>query len=209
MRGPNSQTRRCNYPLPKIEDILVKQGASQIFSILDLKQAFHQQPMHPESRHITCTHTPYGVFQWRVNVMGLLNASVQFQQMIDDRLQCVKDIAEPYIDDILIGTRIDEGDKNDLLEAQDRDVRKVMDLLKKEQLFADPDKCQFFVREVNFCGHLLGGGTRRPAPGKLMAIEKWERPKNISELRAFLGFTNYYSSYIHMYAEMVARLQEK
>ena len=59
MRGPNSQTRRHNYPLPRIEDILVKQGANQMFSILDLKQAFHQQPLHPESRPITATHTPW------------------------------------------------------------------------------------------------------------------------------------------------------
>lgn len=62
MRGPNSQTRRCNYPLPKIDDILVKQGACHIFSILDLKQAFHQQPLHPDSRHITCTYTPWVFF---------------------------------------------------------------------------------------------------------------------------------------------------
>jgi hypothetical protein len=78
MRGPNSQTWRCSYPLPCIEDILVKQGARQIFSILDLRQAFHQQPLHPDSRHITCTHTPFGVYQWRVNVMGLKNAGIQF-----------------------------------------------------------------------------------------------------------------------------------
>ena len=75
VRGPNSQTRRIAYPLPVIEDLLVKQGASQIFTILDLKQAFHQQPLKPESRPITCCSTPLGVFQWRVNVLGLRNAS--------------------------------------------------------------------------------------------------------------------------------------
>ena len=55
----------------------------------------------------------------------------------------------------------------------------------------------------------LGHGTRRPAPGKLLAIEKWEEPTTITSLRAFLGFTNYYNTYIHMYAEVTARLQEK
>ena len=79
MRGPNSQTRRHNYPLPKIEDILVKQGACMIFSIIDLKQAFHQQPLHPDSRHITCTHTRFGVYECRVKIMGLKNAAQQFQ----------------------------------------------------------------------------------------------------------------------------------
>jgi hypothetical protein len=206
MRGPNSQTRRCNYPLPHIEDILVKHGGNQMFSILDLKQAFHQQPLHPESRHITCCFTPRGVFQWRVNVMGLTNAPQQFQQMIDDRLEPIKDIASPYIDDILVGTTVGEGE--DLLAAHDRDVRRAMETLKKEQFVVD-DKAKFFVSEVEFCGQILGNGMRKPAPGKLMAIEKWEVPKTITALRAFLGFTNYYNTYIHMYAEIAARLQDK
>ena len=63
MRGPNSQTRKVNYPLPCIEDLLVKMGGCIMFSILDLKQAFHQQPLHPDSRHITTCWTPVGIFQ--------------------------------------------------------------------------------------------------------------------------------------------------
>ena len=70
MRGPKSQTIRGHYVLPLISDIIVRQGTKQIFSILDLKEASHQQPLHPESRHITSTYTPFGIVQWRVNVMG-------------------------------------------------------------------------------------------------------------------------------------------
>jgi hypothetical protein len=44
VRGPNSQTRKCNYPLPLIEEVLVKQGGCHIFSKLDLKQAFFSSP---------------------------------------------------------------------------------------------------------------------------------------------------------------------
>ena len=206
MRGPNSQTRRCSYPLPCIEDILVKQGAKQIFSVLDLTKAFHQQPLHPDSRHITCTHTPFGIFQWRVNVMGLKNAGIQFQMMLDDRLEPVRDIADAYMDDIIVGTRVEEGE--DLFAQHDKDLRRVLNLLQDEKLIADIDKCKFFVPEVVFCGHILRNGTRSPAPGKLSAIENWEIPRNITELRAFLGFTNYYSSYIKGYAEVVACLQD-
>ena len=74
MRGPNEHTRTSNYPLPVIERLLVIMGAKQIFSILDLKQAFHQQPLEKSSRPITACWTPLGVFQWKVNVMGLKNA---------------------------------------------------------------------------------------------------------------------------------------
>ena len=55
----------------------------------------------------------------------------------------------------------------------------------------------------------FGRGVRKPTPGKLRAIEKWEVPRTISALRAFLGFTNYYSCYIKDYANIVARLMEK
>jgi hypothetical protein len=177
MRGPNSQTRTCAYPIPCIEDILVRQGKKFIFSVLDLRQAFHQQPLDPASRPITCTYTPLGVYQWTVNVMGLKNASVQFQRMMDDILREVDDIASCYIDDIIVGTWVEEGE--DLIAQHDHDLRRVLEVLKKQQLVADISKCKLFVPEVEFCGHILGGGTRRPAPGKLLAIERWERPKTI------------------------------
>ena len=207
MRGPNSQMRRSNYPLPSIENILVKHGKNLIFSVLDLRQAFHQQPLHPDSRHITCTYTPLGVYQWKVNVMGLKNASVQFQRMMDEVLEPVRDIADCYVDDIIIGTRVEEGE--DLLMAHDRDLRRVLNLLQEQHLVADISKCKLFVPEVEFCGNVLGGGIRKPGQGKLSAIQFWEQPKNITELGAFLGMANYYHIFIKDYSELVAKLQDK
>ena len=207
VRGPNSQTEKCNYPLPIIEDVLVKMGGGHIFSKIDLKQAFHQQCLHEDSRPITSTHTPYGIFQWKVNVMGLKNAPIQFQQMMDDLLEECKDVCEVYMDDIIIMSRPIEG--QDIMEIHDRDIRRVLNTLLKWHLVADLTKCLFFMPEVEFCSHVLGGGTRRPGPGTLSAIENWEVPKTISELRAYLGFTNYYNIYIQDYAKLVAPLQDK
>ena len=110
MRGVNSQTRWVNYPLPRIEDLLIKQGGKLICSIIDLKLAFHEQHLHPDSRHLTCIYTPLGIYLWRVNVLGLKNASQQFLQMIDDRLKSVSDICTPVIDDIVIGIWVPEGE---------------------------------------------------------------------------------------------------
>lgn len=138
---------------------------------------------------------------------GVKNAPVQFQQMMDEILAPVKDICDAYIDDIIVGTRVKEGE--DMLVVHERDVRRVLELLRKNQLMADLKKCFFFVPEVEFCGHIMGCGKRHPAPGTLSAIENWERPRNISELRAYLGFTNYYGVYIEDYAKLVANLQDK
>ena len=200
-------TKRANYPLPVIENLLVQQGANQIFSILDLKQAFHQQPLEKESRPITTCWTPLGLYQWKVNVMGLRNAPQQFQQMVDEVMAPVREIASAYIDDILVGSKVGEGE--DLLKKHDEDLRRVLQVLKDNQLVVDRNKCHLFVREVEFCGQVLCNGTRRPMPGKLMALEKWEAPRNVTELRSFLGFSNYYSIYLPGYAELAARLQEK
>jgi hypothetical protein len=120
MRGLNRESRRCSYPLPSIEHLLVKQGKNQMFSVLDMVKGFHQQPMHPDSRPLTCTYTPNGVVQWKVNVMGLMNAGIQFQQMMDDVFRPVSDIADCYIDDVIVGTCEEEG--QDIVEAHFRDL---------------------------------------------------------------------------------------
>ena len=175
LSGPNSQMRHCNFSLPEIEDILILQGWNQIFSILDLKKAFHQQPLHPDSRHITSTYTHFGVYQWKVNVMGLMKASQQFQKMIEDRLKEVRDVAKPYVDEILIGTRVAPGEN--LIEAHEKHLRRVLQVLKREKFVVEPSKSILFTTSVEFCGHVLENGTRRPAPGKLRVIEKWEAPR--------------------------------
>ena len=82
-----------------------------------------------------------------------------------------------------------------------------MELLKRDEFIVG--KWKLFVKEVEFCVHILGRGCANQAPGKLRAIEKWEVPRTVTALRAFLGFTNYYSVYIKDYANIVARLMEK
>ena len=121
--------------------------------------------------------------------MGLKNAPVQFQQMLDDRMEPVKDIADAYIDDVLDGTpgEVENQPDYDDLAQHNVDIRRVLDLFLKEGLIADIHKCKFFLPEVEWCGQIVGRGVRRPAPGRLMAIEKWEVPQSISELRAFFG----------------------
>jgi len=139
--------------------------------------------------------------------MGLKNGVAIFQRVIEYCLQGVADIADPYVDDIIIGT-IWQGSREATLKAHDRDVRRVLEALKRHKLVADSWKCKFFVEEVEFCGHILGKGLRRPAPGKLMALEKWEEPRTVTALRGFFGFTNYYSSYVPNYANIVACLMD-
>ena len=119
--------------------------------------------------------------------MGLQNASQQFQQMMDDRLQSVRDVASPYIDDILVGTWVDPGE--DLLAAHDRDIRKVLELLKMDEFIVG--KWKLFVKEVEFCGHILGGGSASPPPAntgplKMGGSPDGHRPKGLFGIHQLL-----------------------
>ena len=64
------------------------------------------------------------------------------------------------------------------------------------------------MKEVEFAGHVVGHGQRRPMPGKLASLHHWEKPQTISELRSFMGFCNYYSGYVRMYAELSGPLHK-
>jgi hypothetical protein len=82
-RWLNANKLADSYPLPHIEDILVQMGRKKVFSVLDLKDAFHQVPMHPDSRSATATSTPRGSMQWQVLAMGLKNGPPIFQRVVD------------------------------------------------------------------------------------------------------------------------------
>ena len=66
-----------------------------------------------------------------------------------------------------------------------------------------------FVEEVEFCGHVMREGRRWSSPGKLLSIQKWPCPQTVTQLRGFLGLTNYYSCYVQGYAELAAPLTAK
>ena len=201
----NETTLPDAHTLPLIENMLENQSKHKIFPIVDLRKGFHQIPLHPESRAQTAMNLAGKRYQWRVMPMGIKNGPAIFQRVMDHVLQGL-DCADVYIDDIITGS-------SDALEEEpwanhDRDVRAVLGRLRKEELVASVSKTDFFVRSVEFCGHVLENDTRGPAPGKMLALERWEKPENVRELRGFLGLANYYSGYVQDYASKATPLIE-
>ena len=189
-RGVNEQTERDSYSLPLIDTILQKQQKKRIFTVLELKHGYHQMPLHPYSRPCTAMSTPLGPMQWKVVPMGAKNGNAAFQRMVEDLLGPVRDCADPFADDIIIGSGTENMTEDELIKAHEKDPRRVLSELDKHNMVCKPTKASLFVKEVEFAGHVVGQGQRRPMPGKL------------SELRSFMGFCNYYSGYVRMYAEL-------
>ena len=200
-RGLNAQTQHDSYTLPLIEDMLQKPHRRRIFTVIDLKHGYHQMCLAEESRACTAMSTPLGPLQLKVMPMGVTNGNAAFQRMLENLLEPVCDCADPFVDDVIIAPGDPSMSYEELLEAYERDVTRVLDLLVPHKLTGSSDKATIPVSEVVFAGHVVGNGQRKPIPGKVAAIQHSEKPKTVSELRAYLGFSNYYSGYIKMYAE--------
>ena len=166
--------------------------------MLDLKHGYHQMPLHEDSRACTAMSTPLGPMQWKVVPMGAKNGNAVFQRMMEDLLGPVRDYADPYVDDIIIGSGTEHISEDELIKTHVNALRRVLDVLDRHQMVCKPTKASLFVKEVEFAGQVVGHGQHRPMPGKLAALNHWERPTTISELLSFMGFCNYYSGYVRM-----------
>ena len=211
-RNLNAETKADSHPLPLIEEEIAKRARGRLFSVLDLRHGFHQMPLRKDSRPLTCMCTPCGPVQWTVMPMGLKNAPSFFQRMMEDVLFTahpeLRAFVSVYIDDIIIATEGGGLTEAELVALHEKQLNQVLDILDANQLICGPKKGKLFLKSVEFCGSLLENGTRRPSPGKLVAIQKWKRPETITELRGFLGCCNFYHTFVPNYAKFAAPLTE-
>ena len=206
----NEETFVDTYPLPNISDILERQGRRHLWSIIDLKDAFSQIPLHKDTRDLAPTYTPIGVLQPNCMPQGPKNSPAAWQRMIEWVLGDLRDICNPCIDELIIGTELKDGmTREELIQQHDADIRRILTRLEEFKFVADWDKRSLFVESVEFCGHRLRHGVREPQAGKLMPLEKWPLPKTITSLRGFLGFCNYYNEYFKDFAQYAGPLLEK
>ena len=206
--GLNDQTEHDLYSLSLIDTILQKRAAKCIFTPLDLKHGHLQMPLHEDSRACTTTSTPLGPMQWKLVPMGANNSNAVFHRMMEDPLGPVRDCARPFVDGIIIGSGTEDMLEDEFIKAHKKDLRRVFDVQDRHEMVCKPTKALLFVKEVVFAGHVVGHGQRRPMPGKLATLNHLGPPTTISELRSFMGFCNYYSGYIRVYAELSGRFHK-
>ena len=108
--------------------------------------------------------------------MGTKNGNAAFQRMMEDLLGPVRDCADPFVNDIIIGSGTEDMTEDELNEAHEKDLRRVLSELDKHNMECKPTKASLFVKEVELAGHVVGHGQRRPMPGRLACLHQWEKP---------------------------------
>ena len=179
------------YKLPNIQDMFSKitQYGSQpkIFSVIDLASAFNQLFVDEESAKYLVVNTCKGLMGTKRLCFGIKTAPAQFQAVMDKILVGIEGIF-CYIDDILVVSKS--------VEEHLRILKLVFGRLAKYNVRMNGDKCLFFRKKIQYLGHELSADGIRPLQGKVEAILKAPRPKDVTGLKSLLGMINFYGKFI-------------
>ncbi|GJZ13623.1 putative nucleotidyltransferase, ribonuclease H [Tanacetum coccineum] len=195
----NKLTVKNRYPLPRIDDLFDQLQGSQFFSKIDLRSGYHQLRVHEDDIPKTAFRTRYRHFEFTVMPFGLTNAPAIFMDLMNRVCRPYLDkFVIVFIDDILIYSKTQEEHVEHL--------RLVLELLKKEKLYAKFSKCEFWLREVQFLGHVINGNGIHVDPSKIEAVKNWKAPRTPTEVRSFLGLAGYYRRFIENFSKIAKSL---
>ncbi|GJX72929.1 reverse transcriptase domain-containing protein [Tanacetum coccineum] len=172
---------------------------SRFFSKIDLRSGYHQLCVHKDDIPKTAFRTRCGHFEFTVIPFGLTNAPAVFMDLMNRVCKPYLDkFVIVFIDDILIYSRTKE----------DHEVHLglVLELLRKEKLYAKFSKCEFWLQEVHFLGHVVNQNGIHVDPRKIEAVKNWKTPTTPSEIRSFLGLAGYYRRFISNFSKIAKPL---
>ena len=192
-RQLNLATVKDSHPLPRIDESLDALGGSHWFSTLDLQSGYWQVGMKEEHKAKTAFTSRSGLFEFNVLPFGLCNAPATFQRLMERVLKGLQwKEALLYLDDIIV--------HGATFEASIDNLRQVFARLRKANLKLKPKKCELFQKQVSFLGHVVTGDGVLADPTKVDKIRGWTPPKDLRELRGFLGLASYYRKFIRDFA---------
>ena len=165
-RALNAVTIKNKYPLPRIDDLLDQLRKAKYFSKIDLRSGYHQMKIRPEDIYKTAFVTRYGQYEFTVVSFGLTNAPAYFMNIMNKVFMDELDkFVVVFIDDILVFS--------ETAEEHEEHLRIVLEKLRQNQLYAKFSKCEFWLEEVAFLGHVLSGEGVAVDPSKIEAVSKW------------------------------------
>ncbi|UYV64930.1 K02A2.6-like [Cordylochernes scorpioides] len=188
-RRLNDLTKKDSYPLPRIDATLDTLSGSQWFSTLDLKSGYWQVSIHPEDREKTAFTTGNGLWQFKVMPFGLCNAPATFERLMETVLQGIPlETCLVYLDDIIVmGKSFEEHLIN---------LERVLQKIRGARLKLNPRKCKLFKEKVRYLGHLISRQGIQTDPDRTETVRQWPVPRDVHQLRSFLGLCSYYRRFV-------------
>jgi hypothetical protein len=178
-RSLNEVTIKNKYPLLRIEDLFDQMKGASVFSKIDLRSGYHQLKIWESDIPKTAFRTRYGLYEYTVMSFRLTNAPAYFMYLMNKVfMEYLDRFVVVFIDDILIFSKT--------MEEHEEHLRLVLEKLRSNQLHAKFSKCEFWLTEVAFLGHVISVGGVSVDPGKIKDMLNWMPPTTVSEIRSFL-----------------------
>jgi hypothetical protein len=166
-----------------------------VFSKIDLCSGYHQIKIRVEDIPKTAFTTRYGLFEYLVMSFGLMNASSHFMYLMNSVFMLELDkFVVVFINDILIYLRS--------MEEHEEHLRIVLQQLRDHQLYAKFSKCEFWIKDVPFLGHVVSPEGIAVDPGKVKEVLEWKPPTTVCEVRSFFGLAGYYRRFIPNFSKI-------
>ncbi|GJT19865.1 putative reverse transcriptase domain-containing protein [Tanacetum coccineum] len=176
-RELNKLTVKNRYPLPRIDDLFDQLQGSSVYSKIDLRSGYHQLRVREEDIPKTAFRTRYGHYEFQVMPFGLTNAPAVFMDLMNR-------VCKPYLDKFVIVFIDDILIYSKNKQEHEEHLKLILELLKKEELYAKFSKCEFWIPKVQFLGHVIDSQGIHVDPAKIKSIKDWASPKSPTEIRS-------------------------
>uniref|UniRef100_A0A0G4HUT3 Reverse transcriptase domain-containing protein n=1 Tax=Chromera velia CCMP2878 TaxID=1169474 RepID=A0A0G4HUT3_9ALVE len=198
-RPLNKVTVKDTFPLPRAEELMETLFGKRWFTKLDLRQFFHQFRIAMGDSYKTAFVTRWGTFEWLVIPSGVSNAPPASMRLIMLAMRpALGRYVIVFIDDIFV--------YGQTLAQYVKDVKWVLDLLRANNLYVKIKKCEFFTNSTHFLGFIIDTKGIMPERLKLELIRDWPDPKDLYELRIFLGAANWVRKFVRGFTSIAQPL---
>ncbi|KAG2773207.1 Transposon Tf2-6 polyprotein [Phytophthora cactorum] len=203
----NNATVPAQTPIPRKDVLLISMAGCELYSALDLVDGYYQILLRESDIPLTAVSTPSGMlWEWLVMPQGLSNAPATFNRLVTQLFRPLRAYAQTYFDDIFVHSRA--GDGKTAMEVHLGHLRRVLEVMRANKLYANIDNCVFASPEIKVLGCFISNVGVRADPEKVKAVAAWPTPQSQKDLRKCLGLANYLLKYRAGYAGLARPLSE-
>ncbi|KAL4038651.1 hypothetical protein IC575_002274 [Cucumis melo] len=200
-RELNKVTVKNRYPLPRIDDLFDQLQGATMFSKIDLRSGYHQLRIKDGDVPKTAFRSRYGHYEFIVMSFGLTNAPAVFMDLMNRVFREFLDtFVIVFIDDILIYSKTEA--------EHEEHLRMVLQTLRDNKLYAKFSKCEFWLKQVSFLGHVVSKAGVSVDPAKIEAVTSWTRPSTVSQVCSFLGLAGSYRRFVENFSRIATPLTQ-